>query len=421
MHADKNVFVESPTVCEECDRVNPLPSFGAGQRVNCWHCGHTLVKWPVNVLDRLIGYGIACVLMLILALSFTFLGFSAYGTGQSTTLARTVSTLLDYDYLLLGSILCVALFVLPLVYLLVVMYLAFGLRIKRSLPGMLFLSRWYSVLQPWLLVDVFMVAVLVAMVKLRSMVDISLGHSFWAFCGYALLLDKIVSLVDKRWLWHQVAGRAPECTELRSETARDQGVSGCHCCGAVVTDDHGLCHRCRHTVNDRQPASLQRTLALLFAAIVMYVPANVFPIMDTVSLGNSESSTIIGGVFMLWRMGSYPVALIILLASVLIPLFKIISLFWLCWQCKRREPISPVPKMKLYRVMELIGRWSMIDVFVVATLVGLIQMGNLMSVMPGPAAVPFAAVVVLTMLATKNFDPRLLWDNSIEVHRENIS
>lgn len=406
------VFADNPTVCEECDWVNPLTGLLPGQKAKCRYCGNTLVSWPGKIADRLLAYGLSGMLMLVMTFSFTFLGFSAHGTGRHTSLPQTVTTLLSYDYLILSAILFVALFVIPLFYLLVIMYLAAGLRMRRILPGSVFLSRWHPALRPWLMVDVFLVGVLVSMVKLRSMIDIHLGLSFWALCGYALLVDKTVSLVDRRWLWRQIGGASPATDGLRQATARVQGVSGCHYCGAVVDGEHGLCRRCRHKVHTRSPASLKRTLALLSAAAVMYVPANIFPIMSTVSMGKEHPSTILGGVIQLWQMGSYPVAMIIFAASVMIPLIKILSLLWLCKECRYPGRVPVLIKMRLYRIMELIGRWSMIDVFVVATLVGLVRMGNLMSVVPGPAAVSFAAVVVLTMLAAMTFDPRLLWDSA---------
>ncbi len=407
---DEHNFVENHTICEECDWVNPLPDLLAGQRIKCLKCAHTLVKWPDKILDQLISYSSASILLLILTFSFPFLAFSAHGTGRHISLSQAVTTLLDYDYLILGIILIVVLFVIPLCYLLVVMYLATGLRFRGPLPGSFFLSRWYPALRPWLMVDVFLVAVLVAMVKLRSMIDISLGLSFWALCGYALLLNKTVSLVDKRWLWRQIKGKAPDYQYLQEGSARDQGVSGCPLCGAIVNGNYGLCLRCSQYVSSRKPFSLTRTIALLLAAAIMYIPANVFPIMTTVSMAQENPSTILGGVIQLWRMGSYPVAVIIFTASILIPLVKILSLLWLCAQCHWPGRIPAEKKVKLYKLMELIGRWSMIDVFVVCTLVGLVQLGNLMSVIPGTAAVPFASVVVLTMLAAMAFDPRLLWD-----------
>jgi paraquat-inducible protein A len=140
-------------------------------------------------------------------------------------------------------------------------------------------------------------------------------------------------------------------------------------------------------------------MALVMTAIILYVPANVLPIMTTDQLGRSTDSTILGGVVLLIKLGSYPVAAIIFIASVLVPLGKLLALMALC--CERTV---------LYRVTEFVGRWSMVDVFVVAILVSLIQLGGLMTIRPGIAALAFSGLVIVTMLAAESFDPRLIWD-----------
>lgn len=145
--------------------------------------------------------------------------------------------------------------------------------------------------------------------------------------------------------------------------------------------------------------------------MILYIPANILPIMVTESLGQQTYSTILGGVVLLWNMGSYPVALVIFIASVLVPIVKMLAIGWLCWSVHTHRPHHRRGRTRLYRLTEFIGRWSMVDVFVVAILVALIRMGKLMSVYPGSAALAFAGVVVLTMLSAMSFDPRLLWDN----------
>jgi paraquat-inducible protein A len=155
---------------------------------------------------------------------------------------------------------------------------------------------------------------------------------------------------------------------------------------------------------------MQRTWALLLTAAVLYIPANVLPIMQTELFGQVSDSTILGGVAVLWEHGSYPVALVILIASVFVPLAKLFTLVWLSFSVSRRHQTRPRERTVLYRLTELVGRWSMVDVFVVAILVALIQLGGLMSIHPGPAALAFAGVVIVTMFAAMSFDPRLIWD-----------
>lgn len=192
-------------------------------------------------------------------------------------------------------------------------------------------------------------------------------------------------------------------------------LAGCHTCGKVSPVAHGRCPRCGSPLHLRKPHSIQRTIALMLAAAALYVPANLLPIMTVVELGEVTENTIVGGMLSFWRSGAYPIALVIFTASILIPLLKIIALSWLCLAATGK--LHPSPKMlgKIYWFTELMGRWSMIDIFVVGILVALVQLGNYMTITPGPGALAFAGVVVLTMFAAMSFDPRLLWDR-LEIH-----
>ena len=156
-------------------------------------------------------------------------------------------------------------------------------------------------------------------------------------------------------------------------TAREAGYDVCHTCLALNPSGKVHCERCGSHLHVRIPNSLQRTAALLIASVVLYFPANLLPIMTTDQFGRSTESTIIGGVILLWNMGSYPVALVILIASVLVPIGKILIVATLTWTVGRHLVISAHQRMTLYRLTEFIGKWSMVDVFVVAILVALIK------------------------------------------------
>jgi paraquat-inducible protein A len=193
-------------------------------------------------------------------------------------------------------------------------------------------------------------------------------------------------------------------------TAASQGLACCHVCRKLGSDSQHHCARCGAALHVRTGNSLQVTVALLVTAIVLYIPANVLPIMVTDQLGNKLDSTIIGGVVILIHHGSYPIAAVIFIASVMVPIGKFCSLAWLCWTVARGLPTSHRERTVLYRLTELVGKWSMTDVFVVAILVALIHLGGLIQITPGPAAVAFGGTVVFTMLAAEAFDPRLIWD-----------
>ncbi|MCZ2723446.1 paraquat-inducible protein A [Marinomonas sp. 15G1-11] len=410
-----SLFQESVTACEECDLVHHIPLLKRGERFVCEGCGHTLVNFREHVEKRIFAAGISSLLMGLFAIVFPFLGFSSNGAERSISLFDIINVLITQDYLILSILISLALFVFPLAYLLTIVLLVWSFHNRHiSLATKRYGARCVIVIQPWLMVDVFLVGILVALVKMNSMADIQLGLSFWAFCAYVLLLLQTVMLVDRRWLWNKVAGQAPEHRiSDRPQQAKRQGLIGCHFCGALLADTNRHCSRCGHTIHHRHPQSLVTTMAFLIAAVIMFIPANIFPIMHTTFLGGNEPSSIMEGVLLLWSLESYPVALVIFFASVVIPLAKILSLSWLCWQCYYPTERETLQKMKLYRITEVVGRWSMIDIFVVAVLTGLVQLGNLISIFPGPAVLSFAAVVILTMLAAASFDPRLLWDTRI--------
>ncbi len=200
----------------------------------------------------------------------------------------------------------------------------------------------------------------------------------------------------------------------RHPTALNHGLQSCRECGLLSRPAPGVvvgrCPRCDEELDFRKPDSLQRTLAYLIAASICYIPANLLPVLTTITSGSSESDTIMQGVVLLWSPTGWPLSIIVLFASVMIPSAKILALLYLVYSVKTGSLKNNQQRVKLYRMVEIIGRWSMVDVFVDTFTVALIQLQPLMSVEPGPGLLFFAAVVVLTMLAVESFDPRLIWD-----------
>lgn len=192
---------------------------------------------------------------------------------------------------------------------------------------------------------------------------------------------------------------------------RRQNLVSCHLCSTVQSADRVHCSFCRHGLHTRKHHSLQRAWSFLVTALILYVPANLLPIMNTDQMGDETFNTIAGGVVSLWEHGDYLVAGIILVASLLVPLAKFAALFLLCLSEQFKIYNKPQSKATIYRLTEFVGRWSMIDVFVVAFLASLIQLGNLLSIYPGPAALAFAGMVIFSMLAANSLDPKIFWDD----------
>jgi paraquat-inducible protein A len=195
-----------------------------------------------------------------------------------------------------------------------------------------------------------------------------------------------------------------------------QGLQTCEGCGLLsrpASGEHeGRCPRCDEELSFRKPASLQRTWAFLIGAAICYIPANILPVLTTTTAAGPESDTILQGVVLLWSPTGWPLSLIVLIASVMIPIAKISSLVYLLISVQRGSIKNNEQRIRLYRIVEIVGRWSMVDVFVDTFTASLVQLQPLMAVEPAAGLVFFAAVVVLTMLAAESFDPRLIWDPS---------
>jgi paraquat-inducible protein A len=204
---------------------------------------------------------------------------------------------------------------------------------------------------------------------------------------------------------------------IRTASARQLGLISCTACGqlsrASATDAApGRCSRCGAILHPRKPDSIQRTWALLIASAILYIPANTLPVMRTGSLFGSEDHTILGGVVDLWNSGSWDLSIIVFVASIVVPLLKMLALGLLAITAQMRSNWGQPQRARLYRLLEAVGHWSMLDIFVVALLVALVRFGNLAQTQPEPGIIAFGAVVVLTMLASAGFDPRLIWDDA---------
>jgi paraquat-inducible protein A len=197
-------------------------------------------------------------------------------------------------------------------------------------------------------------------------------------------------------------------------SAAQFGLLNCEGCGllsrATAGMDEARCPRCGAKLHLRKPNSIQRTWALVVAAAICYIPANLLPVLTTITPFSKSTDTIMEGVVLLWSPSSWPLSVVVFIASVTIPLAKLFALSYLLITIQRRSIKSSRERTRLYRMVEFIGRWSMLDVFVDTFVVALVQLQPLMWVEPGPGVVFFAAVVVLTMIAVESFDPRLIWD-----------
>lgn len=402
---------EELVLCRFCDLLQTVPTLQDGEAADCQRCGHELDVRQRDSALRPILYALSALFMLLLTNLFPFVGMDAGGSHRDMNFLDASSVLLDENYPWLAVLVWLFIQAIPAFCMTAIIYLKLGMYIR--LPGLIFTARLLYMLKPWSMVDIFLMGLIVSFVKLLSHFDISLGMSFWAFCLFCLLHLRTFQVVDRHELWSRIApAPQPVSGKVAGATGLQQQLKACHCCTAIVPFEQPFCSRCGTRVTQRIPHSVQRTLALLITATILYIPANLLPMMETVSLGDSLQSTIIAGIILMWQDGAYPVAIVVLLASIVIPILKIAVMFWLCYLTTLPLAERSQHGNWIYPVVDWIGRWSMVDVLVVAILVALVRFDALVGVYPGLGTFIFACVVIITMLAAMSFDPRLLWDPS---------
>ncbi|MGI2261531.1 PqiA/YebS family transporter subunit [Shewanella sp. GXUN23E] len=412
--------------CAECGMVTRVPELQPGQTASCPRCDHTLTSCVPDCRNKVFAYSTAALILLAVSCFFPFMEISVQDIHQKIVLLDALSVFYYFNNGGVASLLVITIVLLPVLYLcglILLFFLATRRRVSSpagNRPAIKFIYRFVFGFEPWLLADIFFIGVLVSIIKMASMTDIDVGIAFWTYLLFTLLLVKSSRTVDRTWLCSRLFAPVDTGDVRPGDTHLTGNHLVCHLCGQInpltAGHTHCRCRRCNCRLHEFNPRkSIHISAALLLTSLIFYFPANLYPMMFTTSFGDSDGSTIMDGVIMLWKMGSYPIALVILTASIILPLTKMLILAHLLWSQHKLMPQSEhsaLEKLKLYRFIELIGRWSMIDVFVVAILTALVQFGELMRVTPGSAVFYFALVVVFTLIATHRFDPRILWQLS---------
>lgn len=408
--------------CHECDFVQRHVHVPNGATVRCLRCNSVIYRHPDKSFDHAIAWSLTGLILLLLANVFPVLHLSVSGHHTDTSLISGAVALYRGGQPGVAGLVIFILIVAPaLLFLLqigVLLPLRNGLLPPRFPAAMRLLSR----VNHWVMFDVFMLAVIVAVVKLSSLAEVTPGPGLWAFL--VLMIAATVSVIsyDRHVLWERYseldgdgAHRVLLSGRGSGATAWSRGFVACGECGLLSHWNAGAAHksdcpRCATPLQPRKEDSLNRTWALLIAGYVLFIPANLLPITVTSSIVGVQADTIMSGVAYFWHEGAYDLAIIIFTASIFVPLAKLLALTVLAWSTQRRSTWEPLQRTRLYRMVEFVGKWSMLDVFVVAMLARLVQFSSLASIEAGPGAIAFSAVVVVTMFAAMSFDPRLIWD-----------
>jgi paraquat-inducible protein A len=413
--------------CPDCDLQQSLPPLVPGGSARCARCKVTIARNPVDPIGRPLALSVAAAVVFVIANTSPLMGLSAVGREASTTILGGAHEMWIRGSEITAVIVAFCAVLAPGAYIAFLLAVLLGARRTPAPRWVGRLLRWAAVVLPWSMSEVMLLGILVALIKIAHLATVIPGIGLFAVGMLVVLLAVTSSIFEPRAIWTRVVwadGSLPPALRPRgpnggahapaSYVSAHPGLASCQACGLLSRpagpDQLGECPRCGAVLKPRHHFSLQTTWALVIAAAVLFVPANAFPVLVTTTFGASEPSTILGGVVFLYKEGSWVLALIVLVASVVVPIGKLFALGYLMVTVQRGSLKSNHDRTRLYRLVEVIGRWSMLDVFVVAFIVALVQLDPLMSVAPGIGVMYFMAVVVLTMIAAHAFDPRLIWN-----------
>jgi paraquat-inducible protein A len=274
--------------------------------------------------------------------------------------------------------------------------------------------RWTKHLRPWVMIEVYLVGCFVSYSRIKAVSTVTVAVGGYSLVAAGLIFLVALTQLDERTVWEMLRPGSVARNDLQGIAPAHGRSMSCTICDLIVgqaaAGQH--CPRCGATLRLRKARSTQRTLAFVLAGYLLYIPANTLPVLTTVQFGHEEHNTILSGVFELIRNDLWPLAIIVFTASIVLPLIKLFGLTWMLAATRLGSDRFLVARTRLYRSIDAIGRWSNIDIFSVSVLVALLQFGSLTAVHAGGGLVAFAAVVIITMLATVVFDPRLMWDAS---------
>lgn len=401
--------------CPDCGLFLHIPSLPRGAVARCPRCEAVLRRRRTDPHGRALALAVTGLLLFLLATQLPFMELELAGREQATTLISGPLELSDSGLWEVGIVVLATTIAAPLAKLAITTFVLLAVRLDRPPACLPMLFRWVERLAPWSMVEVFLLGVFVAYTKLIDLAHVHVGLAVYALGGLMLAIAATDAALDDEAVWNALERKGVTARPMPApHAARHAPRVACTCCGLVSSERlaHGVgaCRRCGATLRHRQTNSIARSWALLAAAAALYIPANMLPVMTVVSFGQGQPDTILSGVEALAAAGMWPLAALVFFASITVPVLKLLSMTLLLVCTQRGSRWALRERTTLYRIVDSIGRWSMIDVFMISILTALVRLGSIASVHPGPGAVAFCAVVILTMLAAESFDPRLMWD-----------
>lgn len=404
--------------CPDCGQVQTMPPMPPQARAVCLRCDAVLRHTRADPLALPLALNLAALMLFGLGAGLTMLSVSTVGQFHAATLFSGPIGLEQHGLWELSLVVLFTTAAAPLGRVLCMLAVLIGLRLPHPPQELRAIYAWVERLRPWSMIEIYLLGVFVAYVRLQAIVHIDLGTALYALAALMVTMVAADVALDDQAVWEAMERQAP------SHRRRDRPAGalgrrlfriGCDTCGLVSRAAEGSqCPRCGFTLRQRKRDSIARTWALSLAALILYIPANVYPVLTVIQFGAGHPSTILGGVQELLKAGMWPLAALVFFASVAVPVLKLIGLTILLVTTQRANRRRLRDRTVLYRIVEAVGRWSMIDIFMESILVALVQFGSVVTINPGVGAIAFASVVILTMLAARSFDPRLMWDRAGE-------
>ena len=405
--------------CPGCGLFQIVPALAPDLRCACTRCGTVLRITRSDPMNRHIALTFAAMVLFAVVWLAMLMKVSTAGIVRVTTLDSGPLELLHRGLWPLALAVGFTTAYAPMAKFFAALYVLLGLKMQHLPPNLRGMFRLSRKLGPWCMLEVLLLGVFVAYTKLGDLVTIELGPAVYALGLLTLVWVWAEVALDPQAVWEEIERRGQTHAPMPPPLlAYRPGAAGCESCGLVCVpaeSDDGRCPRCGARVHERKPDSVTRTWALVIAATVLYIPANVYPVLTVMQLGSGQPSTILGGVEELLASRLYPLALLVFFASILVPLFKLLGLGAMLTASQLGRPEAGASMLLrertvLYHIVCWIGRWSMVDIYMESLLGALVQFGNAVTIEPGVGAVAFCAVVFTTIIAAECFDPRLMWD-----------
>jgi len=401
--------------CQHCGQLQVLPPMPPASRAVCLRCDAVLRHTHHDPIGVPLALNITALVLFFIATSSVLLTVSRAGQTHLADLFTGPVGLEQSGWWELSAVVVFTTFAAPLAKVLAMIAVLVGVQLREPPGELRGLFAWVERLRPWSMIEVYLLAVFVAFVRLGALAHIELGPALYALAALMLTMVAADATLDSEAVWEALDRRHSQTVRpvrqgWQPGMQRRLGCDTCRFVTRTIPGEH--CPRCGFRLHIRKPNSIARTWALGLAALLLYIPANVYPVLTFTKFGSGQPNTILGGVRELLEAGMWPLAALVFFASVVVPGIKVagLTLLLLMTQSGSRRRLRD--RTRLYRIIDHIGRWSMIDIFIGSILVALLQFGAIVTVVPGPGAIAFAAVVILTMLAANTFDPRLMWDSA---------